>query len=95
MASAKKKAGIGGNPFQVVEPLRGCRWPVGDPRDAGFHHCGERQEIGRPYCAAHVAIAYDKPPKKEKPSDDPFEKARPSKQTRRKPMGRLEAALNG
>ena len=35
-----------------------CRWPIGDPRDAGFHFCGERQASGRPYCAHHWAMAF-------------------------------------
>jgi GcrA cell cycle regulator len=35
-----------------------CRWPIGDPRDADFHFCGERQASGRPYCAQHWAMAF-------------------------------------
>ena len=35
-----------------------CRWPIGDPREAGFHFCGERQADGRPYCAQHWAMAF-------------------------------------
>ncbi len=30
-----------------------CRWPIGDPRHADFHFCGEKQAVGRPYCAEH------------------------------------------
>jgi len=37
---------------------RGCQWPVGDPKQPDFHFCGQPSEIGRPYCAAHCAIAY-------------------------------------
>lgn len=35
-----------------------CRWPIGDPRDAGFHFCGKRVMTGKPYCPDHAAIAY-------------------------------------
>lgn len=36
-----------------------CRWPVGDPRQPGFHFCGAQQVLGRPYCSEHVALSYD------------------------------------
>ena len=35
-----------------------CRWPIGDPRDAGFHFCGALQSAGRPYCAAHWELSF-------------------------------------
>ncbi len=35
-----------------------CRWPIGDPRQAGFHFCGAQKEEGRPYCVAHWAISF-------------------------------------
>lgn len=35
-----------------------CKWPIGDPGTAGFHFCGQRAELGLPYCAAHARIAY-------------------------------------
>lgn len=35
-----------------------CRWPIGDPREAGFHFCGQPSMAGKPYCAEHAAIAY-------------------------------------
>lgn len=35
-----------------------CSWPVGDPKQPGFHFCGDSAEPGRPYCAHHCAIAY-------------------------------------
>lgn len=37
---------------------KSCSWPVGDPKQAGFHFCGDSAEPGRPYCAHHCAIAY-------------------------------------
>ncbi|MGC2854322.1 GcrA family cell cycle regulator [Novispirillum sp. DQ9] len=35
-----------------------CRWPIGDPREPGFHFCGAPSLAGKPYCAEHSAIAY-------------------------------------
>ena len=37
---------------------KSCSWPVGDPKQPGFHFCGDAAEIGRPYCTHHCAIAY-------------------------------------
>jgi GcrA cell cycle regulator len=37
----------------------GCRWPLGEPRTAGFRFCNEPGVVpGKPYCAEHCAIAY-------------------------------------
>jgi GcrA cell cycle regulator len=36
-----------------------CRWPIGDPLEAGFGFCGCRKAPGVPYCAHHAAIAYN------------------------------------
>lgn len=35
-----------------------CRWPIGDPKEPGFHFCGGNSMPGKPYCAEHAAIAY-------------------------------------
>lgn len=35
-----------------------CRWPIGDPREPGFHFCGAPAIPGKPYCAEHAAVAY-------------------------------------
>lgn len=35
-----------------------CRWPIGDPREPGFHFCGKPANPGKPYCGEHAAIAY-------------------------------------
>ncbi len=35
-----------------------CRWPIGDPRDPGFHFCGKKALPGKPYCPEHAAVAY-------------------------------------
>ena len=37
-----------------------CSWPMGDPKQPGFHFCGEPAEIGKPYCAHHCHVAYHK-----------------------------------
>ena len=37
---------------------KSCSWPVGDPKQPGFHFCGDVAEPGRPYCAHHCGIAY-------------------------------------
>jgi GcrA cell cycle regulator len=35
-----------------------CKWPIGDPLEAGFSFCGEHSEEGKPYCATHSRRAY-------------------------------------
>lgn len=37
---------------------RVCKWPIGDPTEPGFHFCGLPSVPGKPYCAAHVAVAF-------------------------------------
>jgi GcrA cell cycle regulator len=39
---------------------RSCSWPVGDPKLPGFHFCGDEAVAGRPYCASHCALAYQR-----------------------------------
>jgi GcrA cell cycle regulator len=39
---------------------KACSWPVGDPKQPGFHFCGEEAVPGRPYCAAHCTLAYQR-----------------------------------
>ncbi len=38
--------------------MRDCRWPIGDPRQPGFHFCGARQIEGRPYCELHWRMSF-------------------------------------
>lgn len=45
---------------------RMCRWPVGDPKDPGFGYCGAGIYGAHPYCAEHVAIAFQAPNRKDK-----------------------------
>ena len=35
-----------------------CLWPIGDPRSADFHFCGDPAIEGKPYCEEHCARAY-------------------------------------
>ncbi|HEY4031587.1 MAG TPA: GcrA family cell cycle regulator [Caulobacteraceae bacterium] len=35
-----------------------CRWPIGDPDEAGFSFCGRGVEGSRPYCQGHSRLAY-------------------------------------
>lgn len=46
-------------PRAAAQPgSKSCSWPVGDPKQPGFHFCGDTAEAGRPYCAHHCTIAY-------------------------------------
>ncbi len=35
-----------------------CCWPIGHPRQAGFHFCNTTAIPGKPYCEDHTAMAY-------------------------------------
>ena len=35
-----------------------CRWPIGDPEEAGFSFCGRSADGARPYCQGHSRLAY-------------------------------------
>jgi GcrA cell cycle regulator len=35
-----------------------CRWPIGDPDEAGFSFCGKTADGTRPYCQGHARLAY-------------------------------------
>jgi len=37
---------------------RTCKWPVGDPATEDFWFCGHPVQVGKPYCEAHVAVAF-------------------------------------
>ncbi len=37
---------------------RVCKWPVGDPATPEFWFCGHPVQQGKPYCEAHVAVAF-------------------------------------
>ena len=35
-----------------------CKWPVGDPATDDFWFCGLSVQTGKPYCEAHVSVAF-------------------------------------
>ncbi|MBI1415865.1 MAG: GcrA cell cycle regulator [Limimaricola sp.] len=35
-----------------------CKWPVGDPATDNFWFCGLPSQAGKPYCEAHVGVAF-------------------------------------
>ncbi len=37
---------------------RTCKWPVGDPATDDFWFCGLSVQTGKPYCEAHVGVAF-------------------------------------
>ena len=37
---------------------RTCKWPIGDPATADFWFCGLPSIAGKPYCEAHVGVAF-------------------------------------
>ena len=37
---------------------RTCKWPVGDPATEDFWFCGLPTQQGKPYCEAHVGVAF-------------------------------------
>ncbi len=37
---------------------RTCKWPVGDPATEDFWFCGLSVQPGKPYCEAHVGVAF-------------------------------------
>ena len=57
---------------------RMCRWPHGDPKDAGFHFCGDECVTGLPYCDTHAKMAYQAPGRSRVLAAEDFEKERPS-----------------
>jgi GcrA cell cycle regulator len=37
---------------------RTCKWPIGDPATDEFWFCGLPVQAGKPYCEAHVGVAF-------------------------------------
>jgi GcrA cell cycle regulator len=52
----------------VTLESRDCRWPIGDPREAGFHFCGATALAGRPYCDQHWRMAFQPPRSRVSPA---------------------------
>lgn len=47
---------------QLTSSRDRCAWPIGDPREAGFHFCGDTPVLlGKPYCQLHCNVAYRSP----------------------------------
>ena len=44
------------NLLQLTE--RTCKWPIGDPSTHNFWFCGLAAQTGKPYCEAHVGVAF-------------------------------------
>ena len=42
--------------MQLTE--RTCKWPIGDPATPDFWFCGLPSQSGKPYCEAHVGVAF-------------------------------------
>jgi GcrA cell cycle regulator len=47
-------------PARAHGGVKSCSWPMGDPKQPGFHFCGEPSEPGRPYCSSHCHQAYQR-----------------------------------
>ncbi|MGH6879467.1 GcrA family cell cycle regulator [Hypericibacter sp.] len=60
IAAAPLLDGIGGR----------CRYPIGDPRAAGFHFCEADRQFGSAYCSKHYAICYTRTAKPAEPSPE-------------------------
>lgn len=51
-------------PSDLIMIHRRCQYPIGDPKEPGFHYCGQKldQCDGRPYCDEHAALCNKKGP---------------------------------
>lgn len=55
LAAIKKKA----KRLDLLELTeRTCKWPIGDPATEDFYFCGLGCAPGKPYCDAHVSVAF-------------------------------------
>lgn len=45
--------------MQLTE--RTCKWPIGDPATEEFWFCGHPSQPGKPYCQAHIELAFQAP----------------------------------
>jgi GcrA cell cycle regulator len=47
--------------ISAASRARTCMWPHGDPKEPGFHYCGDQPVVaGKPYCETHCNQAYQK-----------------------------------
>lgn len=49
----------------ALNPLT-CRYPLGDPQEAGFAFCGHTCSEGAPYCRDHARLCYQPTTKRQK-----------------------------
>ncbi len=54
----------GPKPLLALAPSGECRWPLSHPGLADFGFCAAPCFVGKPYCADHLRIAYDRPSKR-------------------------------
>lgn len=48
-----------------------CKWPIGDPAEAGFTFCGRRRGEGEgSYCVEHARLAYQPAPTKNRTGNE-------------------------
>lgn len=57
-AAAAPSVAAAVHPFPRPPSLRSCCWPIGEPGTRDFRFCSAEADPGKPYCAAHVAVAY-------------------------------------
>jgi GcrA cell cycle regulator len=56
---SKDKTKVADTSVDIIDLKPGmCKWPSGDPKTPNFHFCGKKSLEGKPYCAAHYAMAY-------------------------------------
>ena len=53
---ARRPAAQAARPARVSD--RQCHWPIGHPREPGFHFCGAPAIDDKPYCEKHCSVAY-------------------------------------
>ena len=53
---ASRPAAQTSRPVRVSD--RQCHWPIGHPREPGFHFCGAPAIDDKPYCEKHCSVAY-------------------------------------
>ncbi len=59
-APVLRAVGLSGNGRSGGGRLVACCWPIGEPGTRSFRFCDEGSLPGKPYCAAHAALAYVK-----------------------------------
>lgn len=47
-----------------------CKWPIGDPGEAGFRFCGRKNGAAGPYCEAHARLAFQPAKRRRREGED-------------------------